>query len=305
MVREPAARMVRGGPGRVAGVVDRELIAHVDPRMIQTADAIRARGHQLRRDVVDAMPGGVEIAGQIVGGIPPHGVGPGGEGRLAHQIPHAAAIGRIDDQRHVARRIERESHGDRPMEGGGRQRPPRIGRFQRRIAQRMQGEQFAEPDPVAVLGLAHEMRVAFLGDLRDPQADRPRGQGLPQVEPVDAQPAGILVLESCPVFDGPPVGLGGLARRAIGGALNVCTSAAAKPAHRAPRARIATGCGQASSTSTGCCGETGCGLPSGPLSHAPHMPLLVSSLIRATASPLASLAAVAAGARLTIRSAST
>ena len=180
------------------------------------------------------MPGGVRIAAQVVGGVPPDGVGPGGKRRLAHEVPHAAAVGRFDHQRDVARRVERETHGNRRMYWR-RAAAAAAGRLQRRIAQRMQREQFAQPDAAAVLGLSLQVRVAFLGDLGDPQADGPRASGMSQVQPVDAQPAGILVFDACPVGDGPPVGLGGLARRAAGGAPKVCTSAAAKPAHRAPR----------------------------------------------------------------------
>ena len=61
------------------------------------------------------MSSGIRIATQVVRGIPPDGIGPGGKVRLAHQVPHAAAIGGLDHQRYVAGRVEREANGDRGM----------------------------------------------------------------------------------------------------------------------------------------------------------------------------------------------
>ena len=113
MRREPAAGVVGRAPGGLARVVDAELVPQLQRLAPQPAHDVIARRDRPRGDVIQAVPGGVGVAQQVVAAVPPGDVVPGGEGRFADQVPHPLSLLVLDDERHQSRFGQPESHRDR------------------------------------------------------------------------------------------------------------------------------------------------------------------------------------------------
>ena len=82
--------------------------------MDQAVDPIGAGAHQLARDVIDAVPGGLHVASQVIHAVPPGDVVARRDG-APHQVPHPPAFAVFDHQRDEARPVEMKAKGNRGM----------------------------------------------------------------------------------------------------------------------------------------------------------------------------------------------
>ena len=146
MIGQPAAGGVCRFPGGIAGVVNRELVAQVQPLVEQGRGRDTPRRDRLLGNVVKPVPRGVAVAAGVVGAVPPGDVVARREPRLGDEVPHALAVRILDHQRDVSRLGQLESHRDRRMRFFGVHR-----RHERRLRRsaspkRTEGHQFAQPD---------------------------------------------------------------------------------------------------------------------------------------------------------------